>query len=48
MNNESPNIKLCAAILIICVCIVGVMEQQDYELSQQMAAERQPAKVARR
>lgn len=48
MNNESPNIKLCAAILIICLCIVGVMEQQDYELSQQMAAERLPVRMAKR
>jgi hypothetical protein len=40
--------KLSAAILFACLCIVGMLEQQDYELSQQMAAERLPAKVARR
>lgn len=47
MSERTKN-YLCAAILIICLCIVGVMEQQDFELAQKLAAERQPAKVARR
>jgi hypothetical protein len=40
--------KLSAAILFACLCIVGMLEQQDVELAQKLASERQPAKVARR
>lgn len=35
---------LCFGILTICFLLVGYLEQQDFEL----AAERQPAKVAQR
>lgn len=45
MNN---NTTLCAVILTICFLLVGYLEQQDVELAQQMASERQPAKVAQR
>ena len=45
MNN---NTTLCAVILFICLCIVGYLEQQDFELAQKLASERQPAKVAQR
>ncbi len=45
MNN---NTTLCAVILFICLCIVGALEKQDVELAQQMAAERQPVRMAKR
>lgn len=45
MNN---NTTLCAVILFVFMCIVGALEKQDVELSQQMAAERQPVRMAKR
>lgn len=42
------NTMLCAVILFICLCIVGAMEKQDVELSQQLAAERQPVRMVKR
>lgn len=48
MNNESPNTTLCAVLLFICMCIVGALEQQDVELTQQMAAEHQPVRMAKK
>lgn len=42
------NTTLCAVLLFVCLCIVGALEQQDYELSQQMAAERQTVRMAKR
>lgn len=35
-------------ILTICFLLVGYLEQQDVELAQKLASERQPAKVAQR
>lgn len=47
MSERTKN-YLCFAILTICFLLVGYLEQQDVELAQKLAAERQPAKVARR
>lgn len=42
------NTMLCAILLFLCMCIVGALENQDFELAQQMAAERQPVRMAKR
>jgi hypothetical protein len=42
------NTTLCAVVLFICLCIVGAMEKQDVELAQQLAAEHQPVRMAKR
>lgn len=46
--NEKTNTTICAVLLFLCLCIVGALEKQDFELAQQMAAERQPVRMAKR
>lgn len=47
MSERTKN-YLCFSILAICFLLVGYLEQQDVELAQQMAAERQPVRMAKR
>lgn len=47
MSERTKN-YLCFGILTICFLLVGYLEQQDVDLAQKLASERQPAKVAQR
>lgn len=47
MSERTKN-YLCFAILTICFLLVGYLEQQDVELAQKLAAERQPVRMAKR
>ena len=46
MSERTKN-YLCFAILTICFLLVGYLEQQDFELAQKLAAERQPVRMAK-
>jgi hypothetical protein len=47
MSERTKN-YLRFGILTICFLLVGYLEQQDVELTQQMAAEHQPVRMAKK